>query len=399
MTNLSITASTYFDRRNQLSTTLAYYLAFVMLGLVAISLGPAIPSLAEQTRSGLSQISFIFTARAVGGLLGSFWLSRWYDRLPGHHLMALWLSLTALTLALIPLMGQLWLLLVVIVVLGMVEGTLHAGGNTLLVWVHGARVGPYMNGMHFFFGIGALLSPLIVAQIMLLTGDIRGPYWLLALLILPAIIWLARLPSPASPAGSTGSRSKPPVSRLVLGLFILFFFLYVGLEVTYSGWIYTYTLTKGLAGESTAAYLISAFWGAITLSRLLNVALAIRFRPQAVLYVDLGGALLCAGLMLFWSDSLSVLWLGTIGLGLFLASVFSTVIALAERRMPISGRTTGRFLVGASLGAMCLPWLVGQLFEPVGPSVLMVTIAAALLAALGVLIGLEHFSATLKEDV
>jgi hypothetical protein len=67
--------------------------------------------------------------------------------------------------------------------------------------------------------------------------------------------------------------------------------------------------------------------------------------------------------------------------------------------MPISGRTTGRFLVGASLGAMCLPWLVGQLFEPVGPSVLMVTIAAALLAALGVLIGLEHFSATLKGDV
>ena len=396
MANLSVTTTPTLGKRNQLSTTLLYFFVFVLLGLVGVSYGPAIPSLAEQTRSDLSQISFIFMARSVGSLLGSLWLSRWYDRLPGHRLMALWLGLTALTLALTPLLGALWLLLIVILVLGMVEGTLHAGGNTLLVWVHGSRVGPYMNGLHFFFGIGAFLAPLIVAQLMLLTGSIRGPFWLLALLILPAIVWLARLPSPASPAPQTGSRARP-VSRPVLALFILFFFLYVGLEVSYSGWIYTYTLEMGLAGQATAAYLTSAFWGAITLGRLLNVALAIRFSPQAILYTDLGGAVLCTGLMVAWPDSATALWLGTIGLGLCLASVFSSALALAERRMPITGRTTGLFLVGASLGAMCLPWLVGQLIEPVGPPVLMMTIIAALLVALGVLIGLDRFSMPLKK--
>jgi FHS family Na+ dependent glucose MFS transporter 1 len=254
-----------------------------------------------------------------------------------------------------------------------------------------------MNGLHFFFGVGAFLAPLIVAQLMLLTGGIRGPFWLLALLILPAIIWLARLPSPAAPAGSTGNRARP-VSRLALALFILFFFLYVGLEVSYSGWIYTYALEMGLAGQATAAYLTSAFWGAITLGRLLNVALAIRFNPQAILYTDLGGAVLCTGLMVAWPGSATALWLGTIGLGLCLASVFSAAMALAERRMPITGRTTGLFLVGASLGAMCLPWLVGQLFEPVGPPVLMMTIIATLLITLGVLIGLDRFSTYPKEE-
>lgn len=59
MANLSLTTATTFGKRNQLSTTLLYYFIFVLLGLVGVYFGPAIPSLAEQTRSGLSQISFI----------------------------------------------------------------------------------------------------------------------------------------------------------------------------------------------------------------------------------------------------------------------------------------------------------------------------------------------------
>jgi hypothetical protein len=34
--------------------------------------------------------------------------------------------------------------------LGMAEGALDVGGNTLLVWVHQEKVGPFMNGLHFF---------------------------------------------------------------------------------------------------------------------------------------------------------------------------------------------------------------------------------------------------------
>ncbi len=37
--------------------------------------------------------------------------------------------------------------------------------------------------------------------------------------------------------------------------------------------------------------------------------------------------------------------------------------------------------MGASVGAMSLPWLIGQLFEPVGPRITMVLILADLLAA------------------
>ncbi len=390
MSNIPVVQILPFSRRTQLSITLAYNFVFVVLGLVAVSFGPTLPGLAEQTQSNLSQISYLFTARALGGLLGSFGLGRLYDRLPGHILMALLLSTMTVMLLLTPLVPALWLLSLILLVLGIAEGGMHVGGNTLVVWIYGGRVGPVMTGMHFFFGVGALLSPIIVAQIMLITGTIRWPYWILAIIILPAVVWLTRLPSPSLPTSSTDSVVRP-INRRLVTLFTLFFFLYVGTEISMSGWIFTYTLTVGLGQAATAAYLTSAFWGAITLARLVAIPAAAHLRPRTILLFDLIGALISAGIILAWSGSLAAIWVGTLGLGLSLGSVFPTTMSLAGRRMAITGSITGLFLVGSSLGAMSLPWLIGQLFEPVGPQTLLLTIITALLLAGGVLLGLLRF--------
>jgi hypothetical protein len=49
--------------------------------------------------------------------------------------------------------------------------------------------------------------------------------------------------------------------------------------------------------------------------------------------------------------------------------------------MPISSQVSSTFLIGGSLGTMTLPWVVGQLFVPVGPLSVMYVTAAAILAA------------------
>jgi fucose permease len=78
--------------------------------------------------------------------------------------------------------------------------------------------------------------------------------------------------------------------------------------------------------------------------------------------------------------------MGTLGAGLSMASVFPAMISFAERHTSITGQTTGWFLVGASVGGMTLPWLIGQLFESVGPSVTMPAILANLALATGVFV-------------
>jgi FHS family Na+ dependent glucose MFS transporter 1 len=130
----------------------------------------------------------------------------------------------------------------------------------------------------------------------------------------------------------------------------------------------------------------------LTVGRLLAIPIAARVRPRYILLGDLVGCLVSIGLILVWPGSLAAVWLGTIGVGLSMASIFPTTISLAERRMTVTGQVTGWFFVGASAGGMLLPWLIGQMFESVGPQVVMTALWVDLALALGILFVLLSFS-------
>jgi len=135
------------DPRARLSKTAGYYFAFIALGLTSASLGPTLSGLAANTGTALSQISILFSARAFGYLMGSLLGGRLYDRMVGHPVMALMLAVMVGSMALAPGLSLLWLLTGVILLIGVAEGTVDVGGNTLLVWVHRGGVGPYMIGL------------------------------------------------------------------------------------------------------------------------------------------------------------------------------------------------------------------------------------------------------------
>lgn len=362
------------QQRTRLYVTIGYCAAFVGLGLTHASLGPTLTDLAANTGTALNEISYVFTTRSLGYLIGSFLGGRLYDRMPGNPVMGAMLVLMIVSMALVPLVSSLWILTAVLLVLGMFEGSLDVGGNTLLVWVHGEKVGPFMNALHFFFGVGAFLSPIIVAQAVLVGGSITWAYWALALLIVPIAVGLLRLPSPDAPAEASavaGDASATPrrTNGLLVALIAVFFFLYVGSEGSFGGWIATYAKATGLGDATTAAYLTSAFWGALTLGRLLSIPLAVRFKPQTLLLADLVGCLISVLVVILLPGVPLATWIGTFGAGFSMASLFPITISFAERHMTITGKITAWFFVGASTGGMFLPWLIGQLFESTGPRV------------------------------
>jgi FHS family Na+ dependent glucose MFS transporter 1 len=372
------------DRRQAFVKTVGYYAAFIALGLVSASLGPTLPALAKNTGSHLSQVSLLFTARSSGYLVGSLCGGRLYDRMAGHPVIGASLLLMAGMMGAAPLLTHLGMLAGAIFLLGMAEGALDVGGNTLLVWVHQERVGPFMNALHFFFGVGAFLSPLIIAWATPEDGAIVRAYWTLAVLQLPAILWLSRLPSPSGHTPSSAESGERPNGRLV-ALIVLLFFLYTGAEVAFGGWIYSYAVGLRLSSPTTAAYLTSTFWGALTIGRLAAVPLALRLSPRSVLLGDCVGCLASLTVLLLGSHSLLATFVGTCGAGLSMASIFPAALSLAQGRMRITGQVTGWFFVGASGGGMVLPWLIGQFFDAVGPRVTMVILFIDMTAAMAVL--------------
>jgi FHS family Na+ dependent glucose MFS transporter 1 len=148
----------------------------------------------------------------------------------------------------------------------------------------------------------------------------------------------------------------------------------VGGEAGYGAWIYTYAFTLKFGTEVTAAYLTSAFWGSFTLGRLLGIWVSTQAKPLTILYLDFAGCLVSVGLVLLFPGSDIILWIGTILFGISQASIFPTFLTLAEERMHITGTIAGLFLVGAGVGGMILPWLIGQAFVQVGAGAMMALI-------------------------
>jgi len=375
---ISADSSATRTRSGRLALTAGYCASFVALGLTTASLGPTLPALAAQTHARMGRIGLLLTARSLGFLLASLRGGRLYDLRAGHPLLAAALVAMAALMALAPLPSELWPLALIMFALGAAEGLLDVGGNTLLTWAHDdASVGSALNAVHFCYAVGATLAPIIVART--ITHGVGLAYWLLALLVLPAAVLVICLSSPAPRAAKSDEPHAPARLQLVI-LFALFFALYVGAEICFGGWLATYALARRLSDAAGAALLTSVFYGALMLGRLFAIPLAARVRPRVILCVDLTGCLCGLGLLL--SGASALVWPGAFVVGLSMASIFPTTMAFAGRHMQITGRVTGRFLVGASIGSMLLPWLTGQLFEALGPIAVMLVVACALLGAL-----------------
>ena len=365
--------------RGQLQTG-AYFAALVGLGLADAALGPTLPGLAMQTGVTIGAISVLFTARSLGYLCGSLLSGRLYDRLPGHAVMAAAALLLSAMLVLVPHAPMFWTLVGIACGWGFAESGLDVGSNALLVWVHGSAVAPYMNALHFCYGLGALLSPIIVARMLAASGSHASAYSVLAVLVLPVSL-VVLLPSPRPPAAAAAEHGggRPPG---LLPLIVTFFFLHVAAEASFGGWIYTYALRRGLADEAGAAYLTAAYWGALTAGRLLSILLSARVRPRTLLAGGLVGALASLAVIAVRPADATALWLGAAGMGLCIGPMFATTVLLAERRMPITGATTAWFFVGSSCGVMTVPYIIGQLFQWRGPQMLLLALAVVLLLAL-----------------
>ena len=191
-------------------------------------------------------------------------------------------------------------------------------------------------------------------------------FWIFAIIALPVVAYIMRLPSPTVPR-QTDEEIKESLDWILISLIVILFFIYVGAEVGYGNWIYTYSIKLGLAGEITANYLTSSFWLSFTVGRLVGIPIASRFKPQLVMISDLVVCLASICVILLWSGSLSALWIGTLGMGFGMASFFPSAMIMAGRLMHLTGRVTGLFLFGSGGGSMIFPFIIGQLIEPIGP--------------------------------
>jgi len=355
-----------------------YYSISIYIGISGAVFGPTLLKLVEQTNSTLGRISLIFPTRAFSYLVGSWIAGFLFDKFRGHKLLIRILPLIAIALVLIPLLRTPLALILVSMIMALATGLMDVGCNSLLFRVPDIDIAPAMSGLHFFFGLGSFMAPLILAGSLQLSNGIQWGYWGLGLLSILILIQFIKLQEPELKKSAISVDESPGKAKLVnrtrvVWVIALFFFAFVGVEVGYGDWLSAYSIKTGLANEQAAILLTSTYWGAFTFSRLISIPLATRLTSRKILLVDIAGSVIGLGLVFLFPSQSAILWLGTFILGFSVASLFPTMF----------GRVTSIFFISGSVGSIFLPWYIGRSVEELGPNfIIQVLFLTLLLAAL-----------------
>ena len=363
-----------------------YFSLSMYVGMSGAIFGPSLTQLVEQTNSNLGQLSYLFSGSALTYMIGSWISGRLFDRFPGHKMLALILPLVGAGLFLIPFIHNPWILVGVAMFVALAAGLIDVGGNTLLIRVPDINLGPAMNGLHFFFGLGSFLAPLMLAGSLQASNAINWGFWGFGLFSIFLLFQFIRLPEAMGPEiinsdDDPGSADRPGNRTALIWLIALFYFAFVGVEIGYGNWLSSYAFNMGLANEKTSILLASIYWGAFTISRLISIPISARVNPRRIVIYDIAGSLLGLGLIFIFPYRTEVLWIGTILLGLSVASLFPTMLTYAESLLKMTGKVTSVFFISGSVGSIILPWVIGQTVESIGEiiiiRVLFVTLCAA----------------------
>ncbi len=377
---------------------LTYGVSFIALGLAGSALGPTLPILAEHTGVTIAQVSFLFTASSFGYLIGSVGGGRLFDQFKGHLLMFIATLLMAASFFLVPLSPYFSVLIAIMFLLGLGQGVVDVGGNVNLLWIYEGSVGPYMNALHFCFGVGAFLAPIILHYVSINLGNnFKWAFWSLSILTLPGLIGLGLLPSPKIPNKEDEIGSSEVSHMGLVALMVALIFLYVGLEMGFGGFIFTYLTKSNIANEADASFINSIFWGALTLGRLLSIPLSKKLDASKILIGNFSLATIFLIIIALFPTNINIIWVSSAGLGLALSSVFPTVLALGESRMKISGKITGLFFIGTSLGGSLVPMLLGHIYEYIGDQQIMFALTLLAIISLGVLMAVIRSSKKIGE--
>lgn len=342
--------------------TLAAYASFVPIGIVNVILGPMLPALSARWSLNYSQAGALFTVQylvsTVAVALSGVLVTRWGFRFA----MKAGLLVTTVGVALL-LAGSKLLGIVCIGAIGGGLGLAVPAANLLVAEANPTRRGASLNVLNFCWSAGAVASPFLVAAAVK-SRELPILFSALAGFMLLAAAGIALLPSSIVEPDAPGDMVKNKAPRIhwrqsALWSLAALFFVYVGTENGFGGWIASYS--KGLGSLSPAMAIVtpSFFYGALTLGRWV-APLLLRVVDEIQL-VQAGLLMACGGMsVLLVSHALPGVLTSACLAGLGLSSVYPITISLLSSEFgPAASRVGSLMFTLSNLGGGFLPWLVG----------------------------------------
>lgn len=329
---------------------------FLIAGFGTMLLGPILPLLSVRWNLSDSQSGLLLLAQFCGATLGGATVSRRLLRDLAVGLVAGAVGFCTFAFAFSLAVGCCGLLIG-----GFGVGRMIATTNILAGQRATQQRGSTLARFNFSWSFGALLSPLLAAW---LTPHVPLQ-WLLVcfsavFVTLCALLMVQiRTGSHSEPDDSEASEVKASstFSTNVFLYFLVFLFLYGGLETCLSGWLTTYAMRFGRVSLARGEYTMVLLLAGLTGGRALAAWLLVKVEDRTLLRIALALTAIIASALAFANRSASIA-LAAVLVGVCLAPIFPACFSVCMSFRP-PARQAGLVLAASGLGAAALPWCMG----------------------------------------
>ena len=371
--------------------------------------GPTLLDLKDLIGVEISEVSTIFAFKSFGGFIGVIMVGLLLDRFqPSVQYLFLFVTFftKTITTCLLPHAPNLMVMQAVEFIFGLCHGSFHSVGNLLQIriWAgSGHDSSPYLYAMHFFYGIGALVTPVIAKPFLreevestlnttLLDVDeleagndqiwtIKTLYPLISLImLLPAPFFLyyyiqdrreeQRFHRSSSKAEVSDQEDKGVgLSRNKTIALLVFAFIYyftmAGIEHGFRSFTAVFSVNSALSlSRPEAADVLATFYVAFAAVRGLLIPLSTLMSAPAVLWSSSAILLTSTTLLSIWGEaSIEVLQTGVGLSGFGVGSMFAAGMLWLKELVPINNKVTAVICFAARLSEQSYSMGIGHIIE------------------------------------
>ena len=351
------------------------YLAFISLGLPDSLLGSAWPSMYPLLGVPVSHAGILSMIISFGTIVSSLNSDQLTRALGAGRVTAISVGMTAAALFGFSISTQFWMLCLWAVPYGLGAGSVDAALNNYVALHYESR---HMSWLHCMWGIGTMVSPMVMGRVLAGGGPWTAGYRYIALfqialtavLFLSLPLWQKRTDETAEGGTAPQALSLGQVFRLPGAKEVMLcFFCYCALETTAGLWASSYlTLTRGVAAD-TAASFASLFYIGITAGRAACGFLTLKLSDTQM--IRLGQGVLAVGVAALLVPGPQLLALaGLVLVGVGCAPIYPSIIHATPDHFGAdrSQAVIGIQMASAYVGNLVMPPLFGLLANNITPA-------------------------------
>jgi fucose permease len=340
---------------------LAAIVAIFIYGMIAAMLGTILPELSDRFKLTPSQNGTIASAQALGLIVASLATGPLIDDEGKKLGIVLGLSLIAVALFVLPRAAGFLSIVFLLFLLGVGGGITVTGANALASDVGEAHRAMALTLANLFFGLGALATPFIAAN---LFGRnwVRLCYTIASLTVVTVVIEaLTKMPGPTGAGRFVLTDVAPVLGRPLLFLIGFFVFLYITCEVGMWNWLPRHLIAQGIP-EARALNILSLGFALGILIGRAGILPVLNHVPAVAVTLWGSVAMAVTTFLLLRTKTAIAGWILVFLAGLSMAPVFPSTLAIVGDAFPrMSGTAIGFVITCGWIGLAVSSRVIGAI--------------------------------------